>query len=316
MKAAWIAKAIAEGKQQLLLTKAELAEWHLGGGHVNFQTPWSGTVARYADGAIVETHRTLHAQLLAIDPAEWPEGRIPPESPFHNGFCHWLPRRDFELVGDNRWCVNLIAGHPSHALDAWEFDLPILADQLALLQPIAHEIALRSLVRCESKVHLKSLDTPPWSPSRIELAKLGGYPEKSVLGWFAMAQLEGPDTVADVVSAEYQVEHGLLQLIEQQDRGSAKPVSLDLDPQLLPKAEPQYCGMKLTTAGPYSLEVMLRQTLDGDFHLAFLSTMDNSRNPSERRKNFETILSQTAVLKLKLLFDEAAGHPASESPRP
>lgn len=316
MKAAWIAQAIFEGKQHLQLSKVELAEWHLNGGHVNFQTPWSATVARYASGAIVETYDTLYAQLLALDPREWPEGRIARESPFHNGFCDWLPPCDFEPEGDNRWRVDLMAGHPSHALDAWQFDLAIRVDQLALLQPIAQEIALRNLVRCESKVHLRSLDTPPWGPLRIELAKLGGYSEESILRWFAMAHFDGPDTVADVVSAEYQAEHAILQLHEPQDSRGAETLPLDHEPQPLPKAQPQYSGMALTTAGPYSLEVMLRQTLDGNFHLAFLSTMDNSRNPTERRKNFETILSETAMLKLKLLFDEAAGRTTAESPRP
>ena len=307
MKAAWIAKALSEGKDCLRLKKAELALWHLSGGNVTFHMPWSEEDAFQSHGALVGAHNKLFTLLMDLSPSQWPEGRIPPTSQFHNRFCALLPARTFIQNDENTWTVDLIDCDRSHALDAWDFDLQITEDELLRLQPIASELTLCNLIRHENKVANSDKATLPWGQLRIALAKLGGHSANDILRWFSMLHFEGPSTVADVVSIEYQAEAGLSTMLQRSDE---RELVATLEPsECTPPrmAQPQYSGVELTKAGPYGLEVMLRDMPDGTFHLAFLSTMDNSRNPVERRKNFETILSPDAMLKLKLLIDETSG---------
>lgn len=302
----WIAEALINGQDHLLLDKERLAEWHVNGAGFAFGCPWNTVGGPYAQHAMFKVRSLLLEQLRTLNPMEWPTGLVMVETLFNLKYQLEFPSIEFEAFPNGLWKVPLVAKDPSHALDAWGFDLNLSTTELFALEPIAGDLSDHCLVRNETRVSRRGL---PWGRQRIALALIAGKTIDEIEEWFGLPSPQDrkpPRTVAILRSPTYQAEKAELirALAYEADMKelSVPPIRVKLPPVT---SFPSYAGTPILKAGPYVQELRAQQTGKDTFHLAFLSTMESSRSPAERRRNFELNLQRDELQRVKEVIDSA-----------
>lgn len=302
MIAKWIAQALINGQDHLLLDKEQLAQWHLNGAGFAFGCPWNTIGGPYARAAAGNVRLLLLAQLRMLKPSEWPTGMLMVKSLYGSRFQLRFPSLECEPVGEALWKVPLLARDPAHALDASKFDLYLTPAELQALQPLANTLCKHCLIRSETPILRDGL---PWGPQRVELALIGGHTEDDIARWFS---LEGghdvgpPRTVQELSSPSYQTEKAAYDLVVFNELKAQALKSRTFPPY---GSLPLRTGAPILKAGPYVQELYVGKAGRDSFHLVFLSTMANAKRPTERRKNFEINLQREELTKLKEVIDKA-----------
>jgi len=173
MIARWIARALLAGEDHLVLSKAELAQWHVQGCRISNDSP-HGLWGSYAMRHLFHMRQSAEAKLLALPVDDWPSGPYPGWDG-RKGPRGTMPPIEARPLGEDRWQVPLFPADPGHALDAWRFDLLLGHDEWQAIGPWAKEL----LGHCLLTSYCKTTDRfrehlVPWDDSRLQLAAMAG----------------------------------------------------------------------------------------------------------------------------------------------
>jgi len=187
MIANWIAQALLAGQTQLLLNKAQLAQWHVQGCRISNSSPYN-TWGAYAMHHLGRIRFETEQKLQAMDVQDWPTGFYKDWNGRSGPTGHFPPLECTQAEPDT-WTVPLVAVDPGHALNAWGFDLCLNPEEMNALKPWASRLARQCLLTSYCKTTRQHDEWQlAWDSSRLELALLGGFTLEQLQASFAVAR--------------------------------------------------------------------------------------------------------------------------------
>lgn len=188
MIAQWIARALMNGQDHLVLSKAELAQWHLQGCRISNDSP-HGLWGSYAMRHLYLMRQSAEAKLLQMPVDDWPVGPYP-DWDGRNGPRGNMPSIEAQPIGEDRWRVPLFPADPGHALDAWRFDLNLGHDEWQAIGPWAKALLGHCLLTSYCKTISRFREhLVPWDDSRLQLAAVAGVSVEALREAFDLAAL-------------------------------------------------------------------------------------------------------------------------------
>lgn len=302
MIAKWIAQALLNGQDHLILSTAKLAEWQSSGCRVSLGAPY-GLHGQHMVRQVYQWKHALIQQLIAVEPHKWPVGQLDVAS-HGNRTTVVMPELECQAIENKGWRVPLVPSDQNHSLDSWLFDLNLSAEEFEALKPIAGRISKRMLLRCEITAYGENFRrTLLWNDGRLTLARLSGIENSQFETWFSHSEVYArlpPPNCEIVDTCEYQDARRAYV-----EKKAADEAEMKIDARRMPVLT------IITQTGTFIREVDVMKLAESPdlFHMQFVSRLSTARNPEERQRNFDLILERDGLFRLRELIDAALREP-------